>query len=123
MTTVTRVKLRRDLTPMEATVIDLVGPGYTYAQTAQALGIAPRTVRMHCENASQKIPGTVPCLTRVVLWWQGYPIEALFAYAHGRRVGPSHPIDTSEGAECRREHGARVAPSREPRPGATTRHE
>jgi DNA-binding CsgD family transcriptional regulator len=116
--TVTRVPLRRPLTKMEKTVVSLIGPGYTYDQAAEALGLAPRTVRMHCENAILKIPGTVPCLTRIVLWWQGYPIAALFSYAHGRRVGPSNRrTEERPGAECRRKDDADVAPSKSPRKG------
>jgi len=83
-----RVPLRTPLTPMQQACVDMVGPGYTYRQTAEALGVSVRTVRMHCEHAARKIPGTVPCLAKLVLWWRGSDIQTLFSYAHGRRVGP-----------------------------------
>lgn len=103
-----RVPLHRPLTPMEGTVVTLVGKGYTYAQAAQALGKSTRTIRMYCENAAAKIPGTVPCLAKIVLWWQGHTAETLYSYAHGRRVGPV------EEAECRRPPDPPVAPSSHP---------
>lgn len=72
-----RVALYMTLTPRQKQVVALLGHGLTHQQVALALGIGLRTVRATAENAAQRIPGTRPARTRILLWYWGAPASAL----------------------------------------------
>ncbi|MBI1213840.1 MAG: hypothetical protein GC190_20455 [Alphaproteobacteria bacterium] len=48
---------RTELTPRERDTLQLVAIGMNDAATGKSLGISPRTVRYHLDNAARKLKG------------------------------------------------------------------
>jgi DNA-binding CsgD family transcriptional regulator len=75
-----RAELVGRLTPMEETVVELIGEGLTRAEVCKALGIAAGTLDVHALNAARKIPGTLPTIVRIAVWWRRGSLAVLHAY-------------------------------------------
>lgn len=83
--TIARVKLIEPFTPTEAALVEQLGEGQRLAVLASVFGVTTDTLRVHTRNAARKIPGTVPAMAKIDLWWRGGTIEALHAWSSGHR--------------------------------------
>lgn len=56
---------------MELLVATMVGRGLEYEDVGERLSITKRTVKMHAQNASAKLPGRDPPQMKLQIWWRG----------------------------------------------------
>lgn len=49
--------MRPAITPRQREVVDRLAQGLTYREIARALGIAPKTVRVHVQAVAAHLPG------------------------------------------------------------------
>lgn len=66
-----RVPLARPLTERQLLVAACLGEGYTTRHTAALLACTERTIRFHVRRAAEKIPGDLPPMIRLVVWYRG----------------------------------------------------
>lgn len=64
-------------TARERAVASMLATGHQPAVIARRLSIAERTVRSHVHNLAARIPGDLPPIARVIVWWRGAPHEVL----------------------------------------------
>ena len=62
---------------MERMVVLLVGRGVSYVEIGERLSVKKSTVKMHAEQASQKLPGSDPPRMKLQLWFRGADLEIL----------------------------------------------
>lgn len=72
-----RAPLLKPLTAQEELVAVMVAHGHNYADIAERIGCAPRTVNKHAEKAALKIPGDLPAQMKLVVWMRGAPLDVL----------------------------------------------
>jgi DNA-binding CsgD family transcriptional regulator len=73
------------LTPRQRDILDLLAEGLTAVETATVLGIAPRTVRAHCETLRRKLnvnrTRRLPAAYRTLTSGAGAALEVVVAGA------------------------------------------
>lgn len=74
---------------MEMLVAVMVGRGLDYEDVGERLSITKRTVKMHAQNASAKLPGKDPPTMKLQMWWRGAPLEVLAPEPEGTSRGGS----------------------------------
>lgn len=66
-------------TAREVEVVRLAARGLRPPVIAGLLGIRPATVRRHVQALARRVPGDLPPLARVVVWWRGGGLAVLGA--------------------------------------------
>lgn len=64
-----RAILKRELTGRQLEVVMLVAERLTVNQIAQRLRIKKKTADRHIYLLAKKIPGTLPAMSRIRVWW------------------------------------------------------
>ena len=72
-----RIEPEKKFSTMEMMVAVMVGRGLEYPDIGSRLSITARTVKMHAQNASAKLPGKDPPQMKLRLWWRGAPLEVM----------------------------------------------
>ena len=84
--TISRAPLSHPLTPTEEIVVTLLATArHNYQSIAEQLGVSPKTVKRHAENAAMKISSDLPTQIRCVAWYRGASPEVLSG-EHVRRI-------------------------------------
>lgn len=82
---IARVKLIEPFTPVEAALVEQLGERRQLPLLVGVFDITIGTLRVHARNAARKIPGTLPTMAKIELWWRGGTIEELHAWSSGHR--------------------------------------
>lgn len=98
-----RVPLTSPLSPMQHTVVLLLGLGYGYPRIAAELFVREGTVRFHANAAARKMPGDLPAQIRCIAWARGASLDVL--------VGDALRLEVVSVSQ-QYEHPVRVRPSR-----------
>lgn len=77
------VPLFKPLTRAQQAVVAGLARGASYEDLAHWLGVKPRTIRFHAEEAATKIPGNLPPQIRCMMWARGATVDMLEGRAYG----------------------------------------
>lgn len=85
-----RVELYKPFTGTEEVVVEMVAEGSTAEEVADALHVTVGTMRGYILHAAQKIPGSMPPIPKICLWWRRADYELLNACSTAHRVRASN---------------------------------
>jgi len=72
-----RADLHKPFTTMEKLVVAMIARGCNYKEAGKRLHIAQQTAKFHAQNAAGKIPGNLPCITKILFWSRGADLDQL----------------------------------------------
>lgn len=64
-------------TTMQKIVMALMGRGHTYREIGLRLHIHTQSAKRHAKDAARKIPGDLPCKTKILFWNRGATLDQL----------------------------------------------